>query len=232
MHIKNSLLAFSLAAQSLTAPYVPPPATVCASQRVSSSTIVSALPWVVGDSYGEGISAWGQALRSTAVKGKTIPEITKQLKDVPPGSNIVVSGGTNDGNYDKLAAHVGENAETLLKVAKEHNLNVVSWVGPTMVVPGSQYAQANPKFADNLQSVDKTLKNLMTTRGISYKSLHVSPYVKMRRPDGLHFDAKGFASLRRDVLLNVEQGAKVAANPTLPTTTKFAAQFSSRQPAL
>lgn len=182
---------------------------------------------IVGDSIGFGASGYGKDAKTTAVVGQPLPQITKQLNGLSPGTQIVVFGGTNDANDNASfsEANLEKRVQQFLDAARNRQIRIVGWVGPPEVVPESSYDKNNPAFASNLETAHETLQKIMKEKGIPYISLRDG--LVTRQGDGLHPSKKDSQNILKEVLKlgtptlqqkqNMEKNPK-AQNQTLPKT--------------
>jgi lysophospholipase L1-like esterase len=123
--------------------------------------------YVAGDSIGSGI-AEAAHLQSVARTGASAAALAKQLQQVPSGSTVIVSIGTNDA--------IGGHASA--KLPDRPDLNLV-YVGPPCVQ--TKWSATQRKFAAFLAA---------HTRHIALPCL-----TSARSKDGVHFTAEGYAKL-------------------------------------
>ena len=139
--------------------------------------------YVGGDSLGVGVHLASKA-PSVAKESVRITSSVpvNQIYEVPKGSTLFLSLGTNDsvGGVTK----VNSNVDAILSAASDRNIRVV-WLGPPCVFK---------TWDDSAKALDSVLASELSARGVTYVSMRDDALCSrsLRAGDGVHFTMKGY----------------------------------------
>lgn len=139
--------------------------------------------YVGGDSLGVGVHLASKA-PSVAKESVRITSSVpvNQIYEVPKGSTLFLSLGTNDavGGVTKVQS----NVDAILSAALDRNIRVV-WLGPPCVFK---------TWDDSAKALDSVLASELSARGVTYVSMRDDALCSrsLRAGDGVHFTMKGY----------------------------------------
>ena len=139
--------------------------------------------YVGGDSLGVGV---GLASRAPSVARESVRITSKlpvtQIEEVPKGSTLFLSLGTNDAVGGVLK--VQKSVDAILSAAADRDIKVV-WLGPPCVFK---------TWDDDAKALDDVLASIMAQQGVTYVSMRDDALCvrSLRAGDGVHFTMKGY----------------------------------------
>jgi len=139
--------------------------------------------YVGGDSLGVGV---GMASRAPSVAKESVRITSKlpvnQIYEVPKGSTLFLSLGTNDAVGGVLK--VQKSVEAILSAAADRGIRVI-WLGPPCVFKN---------WDDSAKALDGVLAGIMAQEGVTYVSMRDDALCvrSLRAGDGVHFTMKGY----------------------------------------
>ncbi len=139
--------------------------------------------YVGGDSLGVGVHL---ASKAPSVAKESVRITSKvpvsQVDEVPRGSTLFLSLGTNDavGGVLKVQSYVSD----ILSAAAARNIRVV-WLGPPCVFKN---------WDDSAKALDGVLAGIMAQNNVTYVSMRDDALCarSLRAGDGVHFTMKGY----------------------------------------
>ena len=139
--------------------------------------------YVGGDSLGVGV---GWAGKAPSVAKESVRITSKlpisQINQVPDGSTLFLSLGTNDAVGGVLK--VQDSVSAILSAAADRNIRVV-WLGPPCVFKN---------WDDSAKALDGVLAGLMAQNSVTYVSMRDDALCvrSLRAGDGVHFTMRGY----------------------------------------
>jgi hypothetical protein len=139
--------------------------------------------YVGGDSLGVGVHLASKA-PSVATESVRITSRApvSQISEVPKGSTLFLSLGTNDAVGGVLK--VQKSVDAILSAAADRNIRVI-WLGPPCVFK---------TWDDDAKALDGVLAGIMAQQGVTYVSMRDDALCarSLRAGDGVHFTMKGY----------------------------------------
>lgn len=139
--------------------------------------------YVGGDSLGVGVHLASKA-PSVATESVRITSRApvSQISEVPKGSTLFLSLGTNDAVGGVLK--VQKSVDAILNAAADRNIRVI-WLGPPCVFK---------TWDDDAKALDGVLAGIMAQQGVTYVSMRDDALCarSLRAGDGVHFTMKGY----------------------------------------
>ena len=139
--------------------------------------------YVGGDSLGVGV---GMASKAPSVAKESVRITSKlpvsQMSQVPKGSTLFLSLGTNDAVGGVLK--VQKSVDAILSAAADRGIRVV-WLGPPCVFKN---------WDDSAKALDGVLAGIMAQNGVTYVSMRDDALCvrSLRAGDGVHFTMRGY----------------------------------------
>lgn len=176
--------------------------------------------YVGGDSLGVGVHL---ASKAPSVATESVRITSKapvsQIYDVPKGSTLFLSLGTNDAVGGVLK--VQKSVDAILSAAADRNIRVI-WLGPPCVFKN---------WDDDAKALDGILAGIMAQEGVTYVSMRDDALCarSLRAGDGVHFTMKGYRMMW-DRAIAASGEADTA--PALPVATKSRRQVADLTPPM
>ncbi|MEO8757788.1 MAG: GDSL-type esterase/lipase family protein [Devosia sp.] len=163
--------------------------------------------YVGGDSLGVGV---GMASKAPSVAKESVRITSKlpvnQIGEVPKGSTLFLSLGTNDAVGGVLK--VQKSVDAILSAAADRGIRVV-WLGPPCVFK---------TWDDHAKALDDVLASIMAQQGVTYVSMRDDALCvrSLRAGDGVHFTMKGYRMMWDRA---VAASGEADTAPVLPAAT-------------
>lgn len=175
--------------------------------------------YVGGDSLGVGVHLVSKA---PSVATESVRIMSKapvsQIANVPAGSTLFLSLGTNDAVGGVPA--VEKSVDAILTAAAARNIRVV-WLGPPCVFKS---------WDDSARALDGVLAGIMARQGVTYVSMRDDALCSrsLRAGDGVHFTMKGYRMMWDRAV--AASGEADTAPAMLQTASKRRAQMAEAAP--
>jgi hypothetical protein len=145
-----------------------------------------AAAYVLGDSYGLGVSKAGQLKNlskiSIHIRG---PKAIEQFAQTPPGSTVFRTLGTNDANGS--IARLDKSIDNIVQAAGKKNITLI-WMGPPCV---------RQPWDSRARELDAMLREKLAGTAVRYVSMRDEQMCSgdFHERDGVHLKMRGYAHM-------------------------------------
>jgi hypothetical protein len=147
---------------------------------------VEAAGYVLGDSYGLGVSMAGRLKNlsriSVHIRG---PKALEQFAQTPPGSTVFLTLGTNDANGS--IARLDKSIDAIVAAAEKKNITLI-WMGPPCV---------RQPWDTRARELDAMLREKLAGTSVRYVSMRDEQMCSgdFHERDGVHLKGRGYADM-------------------------------------